>query len=202
MTRIYLTRHGETEWNLAHRFQGKLDSPLTEKGKLQAQWLRERLKSVEFNAIYSSASGRALDTAKIIRGDRKMPIVTEEALMEISLGAWEGREIQGIQDDGDKNYHYFWHEPHLYKPIVGETFEEVITRSYKVLEKIKKSHTGNVLVVSHGIVLKSILAAIAKKPLSELWEGPFMKQTSLTLLESTDDGFELIFAGDTAHHKE
>ena len=57
-------------------------------------------------------------------------------------------------------------------------------------------------MVSHGIVLKSILAAIARKPLSELWEGPFMKQTSLTLLESTEDGFKIVFAGDTSHHKE
>ena len=119
MTTIYLTRHGETEWNLAHRFQGKLDSPLTDKGKQQAEWLSERLRDIEFNAIYASCSGRALDTAKIIRGNRQMPIVTKEELMEIGLGEWEGREIKGIEDDGDQNYHYFWHEPHLYQPSRG-----------------------------------------------------------------------------------
>lgn len=199
MTRIYLTRHGETEWNLAHKFQGKLDSPLTEVGKQQAEWLSERLKDVEFTAIYSSPSGRAFKTAEIVRGQREMAIKAKEELMEMSLGTWEGREIKGIEADNDPNYDYFWHHPDLYEPTTGEGFQEVIERSYKVLQEIRDSHEGNVLVVSHGIVLKSILCVVEKKPLSELWKGAFMKQTSLTLLEGTEDGFEIVFAGDTSH---
>lgn len=202
MTTIYLTRHGETEWNLAHKFQGKLDSPLTEVGKQQAEWLSDRLKDVEFTAIYSSSSGRAFNTAEIVRGQRDMTIEAREELMEISLGPWEGRDIKGIEDDNDPNYHYFWNQPELYEPTSGESFQEVIERSYQVLKEIKEKHEGNVLVVSHGIVLKSILCAIEKKPLAELWEGPFMKQTSLTLLEGTEDGFKIVFAGDTSHHRE
>jgi len=201
MTTIYLTRHGETEWNLAHRFQGQLDSPLTEKGRLQASWLGERLEEVTFSAIYSSSSNRALDTAKIVRGQRQMTIETRPDLREIMLGKWEGRIIQGIEEDDTENYNYFWKKPHLYQPEVGETFEDVINRSYKVLEEIKEKHEGNVLVVSHGIVLKSILCAIEKKPIRELWKGPFMVQTSLTILESTDQGFDIIKAGDTSHHR-
>lgn len=202
MTTIYLTRHGETEWNLAHRFQGQLDSPLTEKGRMQASWLGERLADVEFSAIYSSSSNRALDTAKIVRGQRDMPIEPRAELMEIMLGKWEGREIQGIEVDDKQNFKYFWNQPHLYKPEVGETFEDVINRSYKILEEIKEKHEGNVLVVCHGIVLKSILCAVEKKPIKELWKGPFMVQTSLTILEATTDGFDIIKAGDTSHHKE
>ncbi len=202
MTTIYLTRHGETEWNLAHRFQGQLDSPLTDTGKQQAEWLGDRLKDIKFNAIYASSSNRAYHTAEIVRGNREMSIESRAELMEIMLGSWQGREIRLIEQDDAQRYHHFWKQPHLYQPDQGETFEEVIKRSYGVLEEIKSKHQGNVLVVSHGIVLKSILCAVAKKPLKDLWKGPFMKQTSLTILEATDEGFDIIIEGDTSHHRQ
>ncbi len=201
MTTIYLTRHGETEWNLAHRLQGQLDSPLTDKGKLQAEWLKNRLEDVEFSAIYSSCSDRAMDTAKIVKGQRQMPIECREELMEIMLGQWEGKKVQVIEKEDATNFFNFWNKPELFQPLEGEDFNDVIERSYKILEEIKRSHDGNVLVVTHGIVLKSLLCAVARKPLSELWEGPFMKQTSLSILESTDEGFEILTAGDISHHR-
>lgn len=201
MTTIYLTRHGETEWNLARRLQGQLDSPLTDKGKLQAEWLRDRLKDVEFNAIYSSSSNRALDTAHIVKGHREMPIEKREELREIMMGKWEGQKVKVIEKEDPTNFFNFWNKPELFVTDSGEDFDAVIERTYKILEEIKANHTGNVLVVSHGIVLKSLLCAVAKKPLSELWEGPFMKQTSLTILEAREDGFEIITAGDTSHHR-
>lgn len=202
MTTIYLTRHGETEWNLARRLQGQLDSPLTDKGKLQAEWLRDRLEDIEFSAIYSSCSNRALDTAHIVKGHRQMTIETRKELMEIMMGAWEGQKVQVIEKEDSTNFFNFWNKPELFETTAGETFDEVIERSYQVLEEIRSNHTGNVLVVSHGIVLKSLLCAIARKPLSKLWDGPFMKQTSLTIIEATDEGFEIITAGDTSHHRE
>lgn len=202
MTTIYLTRHGETEWNLDHRFQGKKDSPLTTTGRQQAEWLYDRLKDVDFTAIYSSCSNRALETAKIVRGHRQMTIETREELMEIGLGSWEGRAIQSIEKDDPDNYHDFWHAPENYRSDEGESFQDLIDRTIKVLEEIKHRHTGNVLVVSHGIVLKSILCAIEKKSLKDLWEGPFMKQTSLTKVLGTINGFEIVFSGDTSHYRE
>lgn len=201
MTTIYLTRHGETEWNLARRFQGQLDSPLTERGRLQAEWLQDRLKTIEFSAIYSSCSNRAFDTAKIVRGHRTMPIETRKELMEIMLGNWEGKSIPGIEVDEPEKFHHFWEAPHLYQTETGESFEEVMERSYKVLEEIRSNHTGNVLVVSHGIVLKSLLCRLGGKPLNELWDGAFMKQTSLTIVECDENGYKIVMEGDTSHHK-
>ena len=201
MTTIYLTRHGETEWNLARRLQGQLDSPLTDKGKLQAEWLRDRLEDIEFSAIYSSSSNRALDTAHIVKGQRQMTVETRKELMEIMMGSWEGQKVQVIEKEDPTNFFNFWNKPELFETTIGETFDDVIERSYQVLEDIKANHTGNVLVVSHGIVLKSLLCAIARKPLSELWDGPFMKQTSLTILEATNDGFDIILSGDISHHR-
>ncbi len=67
-TRIYLTRHGQTEWNLQKRMQGHKNSDLTSLGKEQAKALGLRMKDVELNAIYTSSLPRAMQTAELIRG--------------------------------------------------------------------------------------------------------------------------------------
>ncbi len=90
MTTIFFTRHGETEWNTQRRMQGWLDSPLTEKGKLQAVYLGERMKAISLATIYSSDAPRATTTADLIRGGRNIPIVPLKELREMCLGEWEG----------------------------------------------------------------------------------------------------------------
>lgn len=74
-TNIYFTRHGETIWNTKKLMQGWKDSPLTNKGIKQAHQLSERLSNIPLNAVYSSTSQRAVDTAEIIKGDRPIEIV-------------------------------------------------------------------------------------------------------------------------------
>lgn len=65
-TTIYITRHGQTQWNVEKRMQGRQDSPLTEQGMRQAMWLRDALKHVDFDAMYASPSPRARRTAEIL----------------------------------------------------------------------------------------------------------------------------------------
>ena len=78
MTRIFLSRHGQTEWNVQRRMQGHNNSDLTELGKKQALALAEIIKNIEIDIVYSSSSLRAVDTAKLIVGDRKVTIVPNE----------------------------------------------------------------------------------------------------------------------------
>jgi probable phosphoglycerate mutase len=86
MITLYITRHGETEWNKEKRMQGWLDSNLTESGIKNAVSLGERLKETEFTAIYSSPSGRTKATTSLIRGERDIPVIYDENLKEIKLG--------------------------------------------------------------------------------------------------------------------
>ena len=81
--KLYITRHGETEWNKISKMQGWQNSALTEKGIENAIKLSERLNDIDFAHIYSSPLGRALDTAKYIRGNRSIEIITCEELKEI-----------------------------------------------------------------------------------------------------------------------
>ena len=88
-TTIYLTRHGQTLWNLEKRLQGRGNSPLTEDGIERAKELRDRLKNIHIDIIYSSPIERAFETAKIIKGDKDVEIITDDGFMEMCFGDYD-----------------------------------------------------------------------------------------------------------------
>lgn len=110
-TVFYLTRHGQTEWNLQKRMQGHQNSALTALGEQQAEWLRDRLEVENLGAIYSSTSPRALHTAQILRGKRSLPIHQQVSLMEINMGSWEGMNTDQIQLESPLQYSHFSPDP-------------------------------------------------------------------------------------------
>ena len=90
-TTIFLSRHGQTKWNLSNRFQGNKDSPLTEIGIKQANDLKASLNGKNIHAAYTSPLKRALDTAKIITRGTPIKVIERDGLREINLGPWEGK---------------------------------------------------------------------------------------------------------------
>lgn len=201
--KIYITRHGETKWNKEHRLQGQLDSPLTEQGQKQAQWLHERLLNEPIDLIISSPLGRALKTAEMIKGHRKIPIVTDPDFMEIKLGDWEGQRTRDLEVKYPVQYNNLWNNPHRFENPTGESLKTVINRAGKALETHLKKHAGkNILIVTHGITLKSLYAYIEKKALKDFWSGPYMHQTALTVLEYYHKAFKFITRGDISHYQE
>ena len=137
MTKLYLTRHGETEWNEKGIMQGWGDSPLTELGENQAIWLRERIKDLHIDVIYSSPIGRAFNTAKILKGDRDITLKTHDGLKEIRIGGWEGLNQEEMKSISEENYYNFWNVPSKYVPTGdGESFYEVKDRAFKAVNEI------------------------------------------------------------------
>lgn len=202
MTKLYITRHGQTEWNLEGRFQGQMDSKLTSLGEIQASWLGERLNGEEIDIIISSSSGRAMDTAKIIRGNRDIKIIPNDNLREINLGIWEGKLRTDIENNWADEQKNFWNFPHLYKPIGGETYSQVLDRTSREIEKIISKHEEkNVLIVTHAVILKAIIAYIENKDLKGFWSGAFMNSTCLNIVEINKDCRNFILQGDISHYK-
>lgn len=198
--RIYITRHGETQWNMEGRMQGWMNSDLTEKGIENAKRLGESLKDVNFGCIYSSPLGRAFDTAKHIRGNKKTEIVLEDNLKEMGFGLWEGMEHSKIEELYSEERFNFWNKPHLYKPIDGESFQELFNRVGEIFNSIIMENSyENILIVSHAVVIKAIYAIVKKIPLEDFWSHPFMYDTCLTLLETSEDGIKVVLEGDTSH---
>ena len=119
--RLYITRHGTTEWNIEKRLQGWGDSPLTEEGINRAVSLGESLADVDFDIIYTSPQKRAMETAKLIMGNKNTKIITHDGLKELRFGIWEGMELDEINEKYPEEYYLYRNRPELYIPIDGES---------------------------------------------------------------------------------
>lgn len=203
MAIIYLTRHGQTEWNKARIMQGWQNAPLTELGKNQATQLGEKLKSVVFDAIYSSDSGRAFHTAQIISQNQSKSIEKLASFREINLGEWEGKSIQEFEQSNPTQYHNFWNSPHLYVSSTGETFFDVKKRVINTFETLLQKHSDDcVLIVAHTVVVKTILAYIENEPTEKLWILPYIHPTSLSIIETENQAKKITLYGDISHFKD
>jgi probable phosphoglycerate mutase len=201
MTRLYLTRHGQTEWNIEGRMQGSQDSPLTELGINQAIQLGRRLKDTKIDVVYSSSSGRAYNTAKLILGDRQINIIPMDELMEMNFGLWEGMTFDVIKEHHLEQYEAFWNTPHLLKEFPGETFEELILRGVAAINKIISDNEGkDILIVAHALTVKAILSHFENLPLEKLLDDRIIHPTSLTIVEINQDKYEIIKYADTSHY--
>lgn len=197
--KLYITRHGTTEWNMIKRLQGWNDSKLTEEGVKRALSLGKRLNEVDFDVIYSSPQKRALDTAKLIRGNKDTKIITHEGLMELGFGIWEGMEINAIEKEYSETYSIYINNPELYVPLDGESLIDLFKRVGDFLDEILEASLENVLVVTHGVTIKAMLTIIKGLTLLEFSNIPVFTGTALNICEVRDNGIELILEGDTSH---
>jgi broad specificity phosphatase PhoE len=156
--RIYLARHGQTDWNAAGRMQGSADVPLNEKGRAQARELAVRLASVPFDAIYSSTLQRTRQTADAFKG--RAPIQALAGLNEQSVGAFTGL----TQDEGDRARREAFDRRQKDPDDTldgGESANQHLARVKAALQAIRDAHPrGNVLVVGHGGTNERILQAL------------------------------------------
>ncbi len=167
MQKIYLIRHGETDWNLEKRFQGRENVPLNGKGKKQAQLLARRLKEKELTAVYSSPLSRARETAEIIGAVHGLTPCIVEKLGEISFGSLEGKKYTELNENERKIIDRWMVDPETVSIPRGETFKqfrERILESYNELLNVEQE--GDLAIVTHGGAIKVLVADILKVPFS------------------------------------
>ncbi|WP_201305459.1 histidine phosphatase family protein [Paenibacillus puerhi] len=203
ITTIYLVRHGQTEWNVEQRLQGHQDSPLTELGINQARWLGEALQNEPLDAIFASTSQRACRTAELIRGARDIAIIPNESLKEINMGVWEGRTQSEAKEQHAEQFDYFWNDPELFRVEGSETFGDVSQRGVDLLNQILVEWQGkSVLLVTHTVVVKLLMAYFEGRPLKQLWELPYIHPACLCKLEIHADRANILLHGDIGHYRE
>ncbi|MFD2328180.1 histidine phosphatase family protein [Cohnella sp. GCM10020058] len=202
-TIIYLVRHGQTEWNVEQRMQGHRDSPLTKLGVSQAEWLEEALRQEPIDVAYSSSSMRARRTAEIIKGKRELPITDCDDFKEIRLGAWEGKSQSELKANDSEQLHYFWNDPAQFYVPGSERFEDVQHRAIRKLNEIVHTNEGrSILIVTHTVVVKLIMAHFEKIPLKEMWNSPYIHPASLCKVVIESSNAEVMLHGDIKHYKE
>jgi broad specificity phosphatase PhoE len=171
--KILLVRHGETDWNLAGRFQGRSDVPLNQKGVEQANALASALGGESLAAIYSSPLVRARETARLIQVFHpSAPLYEEEGLVEMDLGEFEG--IEGPRwAEKHADFRKAWRDnPASVTMPGGENLQQVQARSMAVLERITHSYPlgSTLLVCSHNFVILTILCRALEIPLDRFRE--------------------------------
>lgn len=194
--KVYLIRHGETDFNKQRRLQGQCDTELNAYGRELAAITAKGLEGVNFDVVYTSPLKRAKETAKIIIGDRQIPVMEEPRIQEISFGDYEGLCCQGEAFNiPDQSFRNFFDLPEAYQvPPNGEAFEEIIQRTgefWKELIHNKKLAYKTILISTHGCALKAILANINPVPIKEFWGTGVHKNCAVTIAEVTDNGVEI-----------
>lgn len=200
MTKLYLIRHGETEWNIQNRYQGNTDIPLSFVGKMQAQAIANRMKNFEIDAIYSSDLSRAYDTAQYIAKEKNIDVQIIPQLKEINFGEWEGFTISELEKIYGDDYKRFFLEPHKY-PFPGEgTMEAVQMRIKKALDRITSyNENSKIMIVSHGGILKVLIMSLLNIDLS-FYKSFWLGNTSLSIIDKKDsDKWVLSLLNDRCH---
>ena len=207
LTTIYLVRHGETEGNASNLAQGFSDVPLNEKGRAQAKLVGERLKNWHLNAIYSSDSQRALQTAEpLLKLRPDFEIETTPDLREKNYGICENYSWKQIQDE----------YPELFAQMLnletgsdtkfpgGESDREQSDRVAKFTEKIIAQHDDDdaILFFGHGGSIRSAAAYLCKFRLEDKWRLQ-TDNASISAISSAptwrDDGWRIERWNDTYH---
>lgn len=156
--RLILVRHGETDWNVQHRYQGWSDLPLNEVGLKQAGALAARLAGEQVGAIYASDLQRAMQTAQIIAGRHSQSVIADLRLREISFGDWEGLTFDEIRARWPGEVDAWLGDSLRVAPPGGETLAQVAERVRGALDDIVGQNVGQtVLLVAHGGPLRVLL---------------------------------------------
>jgi uncharacterized phosphatase len=189
LTRVYLLRHGETEWNHdGNRYCGRTDLNLSATGKRQAEWVSEYLQGVPFTAAYASTLKRARATAEIIARHHDLPVRSDERIVEVDFGEWEGKTRPEFTKTDPESWEMWCLNPAVFRAgRTGETACEVLERGRSFFAELAQKHPDDtVLVVAHSSFNRIYLAGMLGMPLSN-YRRLSQDNTGMNIFELSPD---------------
>ncbi len=185
---IYVTRHGQTDYNARKLMQGQIDIPLNDTGIEQAKATREKIKDVKFDAVYASTLSRAISTASIVSGWDKNDIITDNRILEADFGPYEGVGYFKVSIP----MFFYWGFPEFFKaPKNVETIKSMVDRTSSFLSELEEKDYDNVLVVCHGGIIRAIRGYLQDAPNGIVWR-PRPKNCEIFVYESQNGKHRLV----------
>ena len=189
--RIYLFRHGETDWNKERRLQGRRDIPLNEHGRELAVKTARALGDIPFDRAFCSPLERARETARILLGDAQVPLEADDRLMEVAFGEYEGAGF----DEAKRNpahplYDFYCHPERYVPPEGGESIRHLCERTTEFLQELVHHpdyQDKTILLSGHGAVVKGLLSSVTITDLKDFWSGGVHKNCGVSILD-VDEG--------------
>ena len=194
--RIYVLRHGVTQWNRLKKVQGIMDIPLAEEGISLAKRTGECLKEVPFDICYTSPLIRARQTAECVLGNRNIPVIPDRRIQEIDFGDLEGTCFKDEQGRViDENMRLFFERPQDYvRPKGGESIGDVLNRTADFWKEITTDpalQEKTILVSTHGCAARALLQNVYQNP-QDFWHGCVPPNCSINLVEVVNGTAKLI----------
>lgn len=197
--KLYIIRHGETEWNVIKRFQGQLNTPLTEKGMEKLRKTGKKLENVLFDEVYTSELGRTVASAEIIlnenRGyrNKKLELKKLAELNEVYFGVWQGLTYEEVFLKYPEEANNYFYNVKNYKAenVEAENLKDALERFLKGINKILNRHkSGNILVVTHGTVLEMFMNYVANNSIFDIDERTLMGNGDYKVFSYKDGKFQ------------
>jgi phosphoserine phosphatase len=194
--RVYLARHGETTWNLAGRYQGRLESPLSPLGAAQALALADAMDAAGVRQVVSSPLQRCTATAAPAAERAHVPVETDERLIEIAHGTWEGRLRDEIAANDPVRYRSWREDPAHVRFENGETIVQVLERWRDFAASFRPVAPS--LVVTHDAVVRVALVAASERELDAFWSAS-VENGAYAVFEVDARGWTLLEENVAAH---
>lgn len=170
MIEIIIIRHGETDWNTADIFRGRVNIGLSEYGLKQAELLADYLGRKKIRAVYSSPLPRAIQTAEAVARRQHLNARTMHELTDQDFGHWGGVSRQEIKTKYRETYELWLERPDRVRIPGGESLTEVRKRALRALEKIMvQNKEGTVAIITHRVLTKVLVCALLGLDDSHFW---------------------------------
>jgi broad specificity phosphatase PhoE len=198
--KLFLVRHGETEWNKLGRFQGQEDTPLNPRGRLQARETAIASVGWQATALYSSPLCRTMEVAQEISRLVGLPVVPQAGLKELALGELEGVTGEEMRRGWPQVYQTWRDDPGAVVMPGGESLGRLQERAWQVVSELEQAHGEDdvLVVVSHNFALRAIVAKVLGMPLAN-FHSMSLALGSIGVIESDGRGRRLVTYNSTSH---
>ena len=203
VTNVLLIRHGQSKGNAERRFGGHTPTPLSARGRNQAEATARILKSESLTAIYSSDLARAMETAKPLANMTGLTVQSTTAFRERSVGVMEGLTFEDAAQQHPEQYAALLRRDFDYVLSGGESYRQLLDRARQKLDEIiEENRGGKIAVFSHTgticILALHLMGALDAPELKPVWISS--ANCGITKFELRDDGFvRVLVVNDTSH---
>jgi phosphoserine phosphatase len=196
--KLYIVRHGETEWNKEEVFRGRKDVLLNETGLWQAERTGAFFSDKGVNAVYSSPLARATQTASAICGATGAGLTLDSAFLDMDFGPWEGLSLADVRTRYPKEFESWHQSPHLFRMAGAETLSQVLRRVRKGLRRIEKQANDVAVITTHRVICKLLALHFIGAPNRAFWRVK-VDPASITLVEQRGPEIVVSLFNQTLH---
>jgi len=204
--RLYIVRHGETDWNKARKVQGSVDIPLNDYGRHLARGTAKGFTDIDFDVAYTSPLLRAKETAQIILEGRDIPLIEDKKIEEICFGIYEGMVCSNNDSEKFWAFDKLFTKPEEYIPVEGESLEELSKRVGEFLKALQEKYDGQdkkILIVTHGATLNALLNHVKNNhQIANFWPGNVFPNCGVAVIHLEDGKYTIEEEGVVYHQEE